>query len=214
MIKNILFDLDGTLIDSSEGVTKAVKYALEKKGYKIDNLNDLKVFIGPPLCDMFIKYMGLSSEKEGREMVSIYREYYTDTGVYENTLYDGIKETLYKLKEMGYNLYVATSKPTVFSKEIMKQHNLTDAFICISGCELDGTRDSKQEVIQYLLDNYNLNPDETLMVGDRIFDVEGAGALGIKTLGVLFGFGNEEEFKDAIAVAKTASEIPDIVKKL
>lgn len=211
MIKNILFDLDGTITDSSLGITKSVKYALEKKGINVASLDELKIFIGPPLSKMFIKYMNLETEEQGREMVALYREYYKDIGIYENTLYDGIKETLKTLKEKGYRLFVATSKPTVFSEEILRKHNILECFEKVSGCELDGTRDSKEEVIKFLLDNYNLNPQETIMVGDRVFDVEGAEKLNIKTIGVLYGFGDEEELKDAVKIAKTPMDIIKLI---
>ena len=214
MIKNILFDLDGTITDSALGITKSVKYALEKKGVKVNSLDELKIFVGPPLSKIFIEYMGLTTEAQGREMVALYREYYKDTGIYENTLYDGIAETIKKLSDKGYNLFVATSKPTVFSKLILEKHGILNYFKEVSGCELDGTRDSKAEVIKYLIDKYNLLSDETLMVGDRIFDVEGAAEFDIKTIGVLYGFGDEEELKNALATAKTPEEIISIAERL
>lgn len=214
MIKNILFDLDGTLTDSSQGITKSVRYALEKKGYKNIDADELKSFIGPPLAKMFVSYMGLKDLAEGQKMVEIYREYYKDKGIYENTVYDKIPETLKILNEKGYSLFVATSKPTVFSVKILEKHDLLKYFVCVSGCELDGTRDSKKEVIEYLLNNYDINPEETVMVGDRIYDVEGAKSLGIKSIGVTFGFGSVEEFKDAEYIAENPLEIVNCVEEM
>lgn len=199
MYNYILFDLDGTLTDPGVGITSSVAYALNKYGISTTRLSDLNPFIGPPLIDSFQKYYGFDKIRS-REAVQFYREYFCQKGMFENEVYDGIDSFLQGLIDAGKKLYVATSKPEVYSVKILEHFDLSKYFIFIGGSTLDETRTKKSEVIDYVLKN---NPDikisETLMVGDRCHDIIGAKQNGIASCGVLFGYGSREELKEAQA---------------
>ena len=195
--KNILFDLDGTLTDPSEGITNAVIYALLHFGITVPNKKDLNKFIGPPLWDSFEKYFGFTKEQAG-EAVAYYREYYKDKGIFENQVYAGIEELLKKLRADGRTLIVATSKPAVFAVRILEYFRLSDYFRFTSGSELDGRRTDKGEVIRYALSECGISDlSDAIMVGDREHDIIGAKSAGINSVGVLYGFGDREELTSA-----------------
>ncbi len=198
-MKYILFDLDGTLTDPKIGITKSVNYALEKLGVKVDSLDDLVGFIGPPLKNSFMDFYRFSEEKSN-EAIKYYREYFSVKGLYENSIYSGISELLAKLKSLDKTLIVATSKPTVFAKKILEHFNILEYFSFVAGSELDGTRTDKAEVIAYaLLKNNITDLDCTIMIGDRKHDVIGAKKVGVTSIGVLYGYGDAEEIKGANA---------------
>lgn len=211
--ETILFDLDGTITDSAPGITNSVIYALKNYGIKETDYEKLCKFIGPPLVDSFQEYYGFSKEK-ALEAVEYYREYYSDKGIFENSVYDGFEEVARRLKERGKQLVVATSKPEPFAKRIMEHFGLAPYFDCVAGMELDGRRGTKAEVIRYALDACRV-PDKgrALMVGDRKHDVIGARSAGIDCLGVLYGFGTREELERAGAdyIVETVGEIPDVI---
>jgi phosphoglycolate phosphatase len=189
----ILFDLDGTLSDPKIGITKSVQFALDQMGIRIDNLDELDVFIGPPLQQSFSDYYSFD-EAQTQIAIKHYRERFSDVGMYENTLYDHIPALLQELKENGHTLVVATSKPTVFAKEILKYFNIHHHFDLIVGSNLDGTRTSKTEIIQYILDHYGQQTSEAfIMIGDRKHDIIGAHNTGIDSIGVTYGYGSIEE---------------------
>lgn len=189
----ILFDLDGTLSDPKIGITKSVQFALDQMGIRIDNLDELDVFIGPPLQQSFSDYYSFD-EAQTQIAIKHYRERFSDVGMYENTLYDHIPALLQELKENGHTLVVATSKPTVFAKEILKYFNIHHHFDLIVGSNLDGTRTSKTEIIQYILDHYRQQTSEAfIMIGDRKHDIIGAHNTGIDSIGVTYGYGSIEE---------------------
>lgn len=196
MINNIdyiLFDLDGTITDPKEGITNSVEYALQKLNITIQNKNDLIAFIGPPLIESFSQYYGLS-ENDLKMAISYYREYFSKKGILENTPYTGIHETLKKLKAKKYTLAIATSKPTLFAKQILEYFELSQYFEHIVGSNLDNTRCSKDEIIkecQRLFNDYN--NDKYIMIGDRKHDILGAKKIGIYSIGVLYGYGEEQE---------------------
>lgn len=195
--KYILFDLDGTLTDPAEGITKSVAYALRHYGIEPPPLEELFPFIGPPLADSFMEFYGFD-KKKAAEAVWVYREYFTVTGKYENKVYDGIAGLLCELKKSGYRLAVATSKPEVLAADILEHFGLAEYFDIIRGSMLDGTRVKKHEVIQAVLDEFVPDRmDEVIMVGDRKFDVEGAAEFGMDCIGVLFGYGGREELEQA-----------------
>lgn len=207
--KYIFFDLDGTLTDSQEGITKAVAYALQHFGIEIKDLKQLTPFIGPPLQDSFIKYFDFT-EEQAKEGIKIFREYYDVTGKFENRVYDGIHEALQRLQEAGKVLAVATSKPEKVAKQVLDHFDLTKYFEVICGADLEAKRERKAQVIQYALKELGITDvTEVVMVGDREHDVIGAKKCGIDTIGVLFGFGSREELEEsgAVAVAETAAEI-------
>ena len=201
MSQVILFDLDGTLTESGEGIINCVQYALEKMGKKEEHPENLRCFIGPPLKEQFMKYAGLS-EEEGEQAVAYYRERYTTTGIFENRLYPKIPELLELLKINDKILAVASSKPEVYVKQIREHFQIADYFTAIVGSELDGERTDKAEVIEEALRRMHLEEerDKVLMVGDRSHDVLGAISCGLQCIGVAYGYGSREELEKAGAV--------------
>ncbi|UAL47856.1 HAD family hydrolase [Sutcliffiella horikoshii] len=195
--KIILFDLDGTLSDPKEGITKSVQYALEKMDIVEPDTDRLETFIGPPLQVSFAEYYGFD-EKESIRAIDFYRERFKEKGMFENVLYPNISLLLEALKESGFVLVVATSKPTIFAEQIIKYFELEEYFQLIVGSNLDGTRSSKTEIIQYILDNYtDFNRRDFVMIGDRKHDIIGAKNTGIDSIGVTYGYGSQEEIRDA-----------------
>ncbi|WP_404349281.1 HAD family hydrolase [Sutcliffiella horikoshii] len=195
--KIILFDLDGTLSDPKEGITKSVQYALAKMDIVEPDTDRLETFIGPPLQVSFAEYYCFD-ENESNRAIAYYRERFKEKGMFENVLYPNIILLLEALKESGFVLVVATSKPTVFAEEIIKYFELERYYQLIVGSNLDGTRSSKTEIIQYILDNYtDFNRSNFVMIGDRKHDIIGAKNTGIDSIGVTYGYGSQEEIRDA-----------------
>lgn len=210
---NIFFDLDGTLTDPYEGITRSVQISLKYFGIDVEDRNTLKCFIGPPLWESYMKYFGLSKE-DAEIAVKKYREYFSVTGLFENEVYKGIPQLLQKLKNAGYDLAIATSKPAVFSQRIIEKFDLAKYFSFLSGSELDGTRVKKADVIEYAIDKLGINDRESiLMIGDRMHDVEGAHKCGVSACGVLWGYGDIEEHKQygAEYIVQNISELEKIL---
>ncbi len=193
-MKNILFDLDGTITDPFLGITKSVAYSLKSFGIEVENLEQLKAFIGPPLDVSFREYYHMS-EEESWQAVDKYREYFSVTGLYENEVYLGMEEFLQSLIDNHKKLYICTSKPLVFAKKILEHFHLDHYFTGIYGAELDGTRKNKADVISYCIQQEYLDVKDCLMVGDRQHDIIGAHQNHIPCIGVLYGYGNREEFE-------------------
>lgn len=207
-ITTILFDLDGTLTDSGEGIMNCVRYAVEKFGMKIEE-EQLPGFIGPPLRQHFQEVCGVG-EEAGHQLVALYRERYTDIGIFENKMYPGIIELLKELKERGYMICIATSKPEKFAIQIAEHFQFAEYFDMIGGSLMDGNRVDKTEVIEYVLKTCGVkNREQVMMVGDRSHDITGAKNAGIHSMGVLFGYGSREELEAAGAeyIAETPKEI-------
>lgn len=193
--KVILFDLDGTLSDPKEGITKSVQYALQKLGTNEPNLDKLVPFIGPPLQQSFAEYYGFDAEKT-QTAIDFYRERFKQKGMFENELYPKIPQLLKSLQEQQLTLIVATSKPTIFAEQIVKYFNTDQFFTLIVGSNLDGTRTSKTEIIQYIIDKYKEHAlEDFVMIGDRKHDIIRAKNLGIDSIGVSYGYGSPEELK-------------------
>lgn len=214
--KYILFDLDGTLTEPKEGITKSVAYALEYYGIHVEDLDTLCPFIGPPLKESFMKFYGFDDIK-AEEAVEKYREYFRPYGVYENELYQGVTVLLEGLKEQGKILVLATSKPTVFAKIILEHFELSQYFDCVVGSELDGTRVNKDEVIACALKEAGVQDKSTaIMIGDREHDILGAKANGLDAIGVLYGHGSREELEKAGAdvVVKTVEELKKVLLQI
>lgn len=212
MYKVILFDLDGTLTESGEGITKSVQYALEKLGQPEPDLKKLEVFVGPPLLQQFMKYAGLD-EETAVKAVEYYRERYTDIGIFENEVYPGVEDMLDKLRGKGYILAVASSKPERFVKKVLDHFDLTKYFHEIVGSEMNGGRTSKADVIEEALDRLHMadHRDQVVMVGDKEHDVFGARKAGLQCLAVSYGYGSEEELKNAnpLKIVDSAQEVLD-----
>jgi len=204
--KSILFDLDGTLTDSGEGIINCAKLALEHYNLPIPTEAEMRTFVGPPLHESFIRF-GVPAE-EADNAVKIYRSRYIPIGKFENHPYPGIRELLQKLLDEGYSLYVATSKPEKMSIEILEHFDLAKYFTIICGASMDTSRSSKADVIAYLLSRCS-PMDQVLMVGDTSFDVIGAAAHGIPAIGVSWGYGKEEDMVSAgaLAIAHTMDEL-------
>lgn len=209
MTKNILFDLDGTLTDSGEGIINCAILALEHFGLPIPSREALRVIVGPPLDQSFIRF-GVPADRTD-EAIRVYRSRYTTVGKFENYPYPGIRETLQALKAAGHRLFVATSKPEGMSVEILEKFELAQYFELICGATLDGSRSHKADVIAYLLGQVE-SLENVLMVGDTKFDVLGAKEHSIPTIGVAWGYGTREEMLEAGAVA--IAEKPEDLLKL
>lgn len=212
----VLFDLDGTVTDSGQGIMNSVQYALDRFGIRNPDRAVLRRFVGPPLDDSFMRFYGFSQE-EARKAVQYYREYYSAGGIFENALYEGIEETLRQLKSCGCRVYLATSKPQVFSEQILEHFGLMPFFNGIVGSFLDGTRVNKAEVVEEALRQAGIdgnNRASAVMVGDREYDIHGAHEHGISAIGVLYGYGSREELEEAGAdwLVRTPEDILSIVR--
>ena len=192
----IYFDLDGTLTDPKPGITRSIQYALQKLELPtIPTEDELTWCIGPPLRASFVRLLG--AETSADLAVSYYRERFSDVGLYENGVYDGIGAVLTKLGAAGHRLFVATSKPHVFAERIIDHFGLRDHFERVFGSELDGTRVDKSHLLEYALKQASVDPARTLMIGDRSHDMVGAKNNGMKGIGVLYGYGTRDELLDA-----------------
>ena len=206
MYKAILFDLDGTLTESGEGITKSVQYALGKLGKPEEDLEKLKVFIGPPLMEQFMKYADLD-EETARKAVEYYRERYSEKGIFENRPYPGVEDMLKELKRKKYLLTVTSSKPEYYVKQILDHFQLTGYFDEIVGSEMNGKRTNKAEVIEETLSRLHMSDkrDQVIMIGDKEHDVFGARKAGLKCIAVSYGYGTEEELKNAASFKTVVS---------
>ena len=198
MAKTILFDLDGTLTDSGEGIINCATLALEHFGLPVPDRQTMRVFVGPPLHETFVKF-GVPEDK-AEEAVVVYRSRYVTVGKFENAPYPGIPALLEALKAQGHRLLVATSKPEALSVEILEHFDLAKYFDRICGASLDRSRSSKEDVIAYLLSQCS-SAENMVMVGDTAFDVLGAAAHKIPTIGVAWGYGTVEDMQKAGATA-------------
>lgn len=196
MYEIILFDLDGTLTNPKLGITKSVQYALAKLGIYEENLDDLVKFIGPPLMNSFMDYYRFD-ETKAKMAVDYYREYYSESGIYENEVYDQIPTLLEELKTNKKELIIATSKPTVFVERVLKHFEIFKFFTSVVGSNLDGTRVSKEEIIGWILSNLkHKTKEKVIMIGDRKHDIIGAKANEIDSVGVTYGYGSIAEIQN------------------
>lgn len=211
MIKYILFDLDGTLTNPKEGITKCVQHALRHFGIERE-CDELVSFIGPPLKEQFMKYASLS-ESDAVEAVRVYRERFAPIGLFENEIYPGVIELLEDLKKEGKIIALATSKPTVFAEKIAEKYGIAPYLDYLSGSELDGTNVEKSAVVRIAMEKIGAIPEETVLVGDRMHDAEGAKENGIRCIGVSYGFAAEGELEMAgvKVIAHSAKELFEIL---
>ena len=208
----LLFDLDGTLTDPFEGITRSVEYALNAFGIEVEDRRTLAPFIGPPLVESLTERYGFTMEN-AVAAVAKYREYFAVKGLYENELFEGIPELLNDCRKAGYKISMATSKPTHYAKIIAEHFDIARYFDAIHGSSLDGSRITKSSVVAEAVREEGLDPERALMIGDRRHDVEGAREHGIKTVGVLYGYGSFEEHTAAGAayIAKDLDELRELL---
>ncbi len=212
--KYIFFDLDGTLTDSKDGIINSIKYALDCLGEPLPDEKTLQKFLGPPLVDSFQKFCGLSRDRAELALVK-YRERFSDIGIFENKVYDGIYDLLRALVNGGRVPVLATSKPRVYAERIMTKFRLRPFFRLLCGSELDGTRNAKSEVIEYAIEKSGCPREKIIMVGDRENDILGAKKCGIASCGVRYGYALEGELEAAGAdyIANNTDELLTILMK-
>jgi phosphoglycolate phosphatase len=194
-MNTIFFDLDGTLTDPKPGITGSIQYALQKLDLPVPTQDELTWCIGPPLRASFVTLLG--GESLADRAVALYRERFADVGLYENSVYPDIEQVLATLRQSPRRVFVATSKPQVFAERIIDHFGLRSYFDRVFGSELDGTRVNKGDLLAYAIDTTGVDPSQTLMIGDRSHDMVGAKNNGIRGIGVLYGYGSEEELVGA-----------------
>lgn len=212
----ILFDLDGTLTDPQVGITKSVQYALRHFGIDEPDLLKLNTFIGPPLTDSFMKFYGFD-EAQATQAINFFREYFSKQGILENVLYEEVAELLAELHQAGYQLAVATSKPTVFAKQILDHYQIAHYFKAIVGSNLDNSRTDKAEIIAFACNELGITDlGNVLMIGDRKYDIAGAQAHGITSIGVTYGYGSKQELEKQGPnyLIDTVIELRELLKRL
>ena len=193
-VKNILFDLDGTIINPKEGIFNSIKHSLVQLNLPIPSDKEMEKFIGPPLIDSYSKYFNLPQE-EAIKAVNFYRDFYIKKGIHQNLLYNHVKEVLQYLSRKNYQLLIATSKPTPFAIEIINHYKLDSFFIDIIGAKLDNTRKDKTEIISFALKANNLDSNKSIMIGDTIYDIIGAKDNNLTSVGVTYGYGSKKELE-------------------
>lgn len=214
MYQTILFDLDGTLTDPGEGITNSVAYALRKFGIEVSDRRELYCFIGPPLTEAFSEYYGFSPEDAKRAVVA-YREYFSEHGIFENHVYEGIEALLEKLRAQGMRLVLATSKPEEFANRILVHFGLDVSFDLVVGATMDGRIGKKGDVIREAMRRGNIDPTSAVMIGDRHHDIDGASENGLPSIGVLYGYGSRAELEQAGAtqIAESVEHLGRILTK-
>ncbi len=219
MYQYLLFDLDGTLTDSAEGIIKCVQYAAEKMGAAFKSAEELKVFVGPPLSESFKAVYGFS-EEETKQAIVYYRERFKPIGMFENSVYPGIPQLLASMKEHGKINLIASSKPEEFVKTILEHFDIAKYFDVIVGASMDESRNTKEAVIEEALsqlkstDQYGqYTQDKCVMIGDRKYDIHGAKYFGLRNIGVSYGFAPEGELQEAGAevIVDTVEELTQVL---
>jgi phosphoglycolate phosphatase len=196
-VADILFDLDGTLTDSWPGITRCIAHALRGMGAAAPAEDALRGCVGPPLAETFARLLDAPDETDIAEALRLYRERFVATGMFENAVFPGVREGLDRLRRGGHRLWVATSKPRVYARRIVEHFELVPFFAGVYGPELDLTNHDKRDLLRVLLAAEGLDPRRTVMVGDRMHDVEGARANGVSAVGVAWGYGSAEELRAA-----------------
>lgn len=196
-MKSVFFDLDGTLIESHEGITKSIKYAIEKLDHPSPPLSQLRKTIGQPLWEIFPQLLGTEERGQIERAVALYRERFETKGIYENAVYPGVPEMLRSLQRMDVVCYIVTAKPTRYAERILENFSLPQYFARTYGSHPDGMLSQKTELIRHVLTEEGLDPKETVMVGDRTSDVRGAFSNGVKAIGVTYGYGTHEALESA-----------------
>ena len=210
----VLFDFDGTVTDTGEGILKSLQYSFEAMGHEAPDLGDLKKFIGPPIHYSYTTFYGISEEQVG-DYIKKYRERYREKGIYECYVYDGMRETIEELRKNNIRIGIASSKPVSLIYDVMNYLGITELFDAVSGVSVDDSNHSgKTFLVLDCMEKLGATDKErVLMVGDRKFDIDGGAGAGVDTCGVLFGYGSDEEFSEHIAtyIIEKAEDLLDIV---
>ena len=197
MIRNILFDLDGTLTDPKVGITRCIQFALEHFDAPVPSADQLTWCIGPPLKDSFSRLLQTVDDIILDRALSLYRQRFSKKGLFENVIYQDVPRTLQKIRASGIKIYLATAKPRVFAEQILDHFQLSQFFHTIYGAELNGSLSDKGELVAHIIESENLDPKVSLMVGDRVYDIAGGQENGVKTAAVSYGYGNQVEIISA-----------------
>ena len=216
LTEHVIFDLDGTLTDPREGITRSFAHALEVLGYAVPALSELTRFIGPPTREVLAELLGTQDSERIEKGVAIYRERFAAVGLFENEAYAGMNELLAELALRGHTLWVCTSKPGVYAQRIAEHFGFTRSLRAVYGCELDGTRADKPDLLAYLLERESIPAARAVMIGDRLHDIRAARLCGLRSIGVLYGFGSREELVEAGAdqLCSTVAELADVIARL
>lgn len=212
-MKSVFFDLDGTLIESHEGITKSIKYALEKLGHPSPPLAQLRTTIGRPLWEIFPQLLGTEERGQIERAVALYRERFESKGIYENTVYPGVLEMLRSLQRIAVICYIVTSKPTRYAECIATHLSLIQHFSKTYGSHPNGRFSQKTDLIRHVLEVKTLDPTETIMVGDRASDIQGALGNGLTAIGVTYGYGTRRELEAAGAtwICDSPNAVTDVL---
>ena len=209
-MKTVFLDLDGTLTDPKPGITKSFIYALGKLGLPTPAPDDLEWVIGPALLDSFAQLR----VDDPQVAVDLYRERYTRDGLFENRVYDGIPDLLSGLRDAGYNMCLATAKPHAYARKITAHFGLAEYLTHEFGPELDGTRNNKGDLLAYALDLTGYDAQNSIMIGDRHHDIDAARAVGMKSVGVTWGYGSLDELSAADAICQTPAALATTIADL
>ena len=209
-ITTVLFDFDGTVFDTVEGITKSIQYGIRKHGFDAE-LEELRCFAGPPLVEKFMEVYGVS-EEEARQIVTDFRERYVPIGVYESSPFPGIRELLKTLRSHGKKLAVATSKPQAMAELLLERAGMKSCFDVIVGSSGGIKNDAKWQIVMTAMERCGSGPEESILIGDTKYDVEGAKKCGIPCIGVRWGYAAEGEMEGAGAIR--IAETPDDLAKL
>ncbi len=215
-MKAVLFDLDGTISNSKEGITNCVQYALKHFGIEEPDKDKLECFIGPPLVDSFMNFYGMSQE-QAKEATAKYRERYTPIGIHEASMYPETRECIEELKRQGYIIGMASSKPEEYCRIILEGFDILELFDDVVGATMDGRIDSKEQVLMEVFRRWgHYGRNEMCLVGDSIYDVEGANLVGIPCIAVSYGFGDVQEMLSAgaVAVIDNLTELPHVLEEM
>ncbi len=210
----VIFDFDGTVTDTGEGILKSLQYSFKAMGHYVPDLSDLKKFIGPPIHYSYVNFYGISEDEVG-EYIKKYRERYREKGIYECFVYDGMKELIEQLRENGIKIGIASSKPIKLIYDVMDYLKITPLFDAVTGTQFDDSNHSgKADLVRESMQKLGVSDkSRVLMVGDRYFDIDGAAGAGVDSCGVLFGYGSRDEFEqhNATYIVDTPSEIASLI---
>ena len=214
MYKYLMFDLDGTLVESGDGIVESAKHALSTMGWEQLSEAEYKKFIGPPLFDSFTKFCGMNPEEADRA-IEIYREHYESAGYLLAPMYEGVEAMLDELKDKGHTMMVVTSKPAPIAEKIIKKHGLDKYFVNITGPSHEEKTVHKDVMIKRAFEkNGIIDSKSAVMIGDRMFDIEAANKNCVDSIAVMYGYGNREEFEryGATYIVEKCGDILDIVR--